>query len=333
MRLADSLRGQLARRLERGEASSAARAAAALWGALSARGLARPLALPPGVQVVGVGSAVLGGAGKTPLSIALARSLAGRGARVGLLGHAYRARPGRARVVQATDHLSEVGDDALTCARALAGTGVPVIVAPDRQRALDHAAALGLRVVIVDGLLQAAPRRLAASLLVLDAAAPWGARACPPAGDLRAPRDALLAAADHLLLLTPGGPLPPGLPPGVLLLPSRIAGASAPAQPRCSLAELAALRCGLFLTVARPERILAALARAGIAPAPTVILGDHASPSSAQLARAARASVDCWLTTARCAVKLPAQLGAAPVLALEHTLVLDALIERLGAFF
>ena len=119
MRLADSLRGQLARRLERGEASSAARAAAALWGALSARGLARPLALPPGVQVVGVGSAVLGGAGKTPLSIALARSLAGRGARVGLLGHAYRARPGRARVVQATDHLAEVGDDALTCARDL----------------------------------------------------------------------------------------------------------------------------------------------------------------------------------------------------------------------
>lgn len=333
MRFADSLRGQLARRLEGGDRSPPALAAAALWGALAARALARPLVLPAGVQVVGVGSAVLGGAGKTPVSIALARALAGRGARVGLVGHAYRAGPGRARVVQPTDALTEVGDDALACARALAGTGVPVIVAPDRQRALDHAASLGLRVVVVDGLLQAAPRRLAASLLVLDEAAPWGAQACPPAGDLRAPRDALLVAADHLLLLTAGGPPPPGLPPGVILVSSQIAGASAPTHPRCSLAELATLRCGLFLTVARPERILAALARAGIAPAPIVTLADHASPSSAQLARAARAPVDRWLTTARCAVKLPAQLGTAPVLALEHALVLDALLERLGAFF
>ncbi len=239
-------------------------------------------------------------------------------------------------MVRENDDLRDVGDDALLSARALADVGVPVIVAPDRQRALDHAAGLGLRIVVADGLLQSAPRRLAASILVLDEAAPWGARGCPPAGDLRAPCSALLAASDHRVLLTSGADLPPDrpsdLPPDLILVPSCVDGASAPAPPRLSLAELAGLRCGLVLTVARPERILTALRRAGIAPAPIVLLADHASPSAEQLARAARAPVDRWLTSARCAVKLPATLGAAPVLALEHRLEIAALADRLLAF-
>ncbi|MEO7330112.1 MAG: tetraacyldisaccharide 4'-kinase [Minicystis sp.] len=333
MQLVDSLRARLARRLERGDASTPAKALGALWGALASRGLARPLKLPAGRWVIGVGSAVLGGAGKTPLAIALARELARRGERVGLIGHAYRADPGCARVVQRLDRLAEVGDDALCAARALARAGVPVIVAPDRQGALDHAAALGLRVLVVDGLLQSAPQRLAASILVLDEAAPWGARGCPPAGDLRAPREALLAASDHRVLLTTGLDLPLDLPPRAILVPSRIDGAAASLHPPRSLAELSRLRCGLFLTVARPARIVTALRRAGIAPAPIVTLADHARPSRAALARAARAPVDCWLTTARCAVKLPEMLGDAPVLVLEHRLEVGALVEGLLPFF
>jgi tetraacyldisaccharide 4'-kinase len=207
-----------------------------------------------------------------------------------------------------------------------------VIVAPHRQGALDHAASLGLRVLVADGLLQSAPRRLASAILVLDEAAPWGSGACPPAGDLRAPREALLAASDHRVLLTAGAEPSAELAPGLILVPSRIDGAAAPAHPRLSLAELARLRCGLFLTVARPERILRALRLAGIAPSPIVTLADHASPSPAQLARAARAPVDRWLTTARCAVKLPATIGAAPVLVLDHHLDVGALVDRLLPF-
>jgi tetraacyldisaccharide 4'-kinase len=231
--LGDRVRAILGERLSAGDASPPARALAAVWGRVAR--VARPLAWPAGVQVVGVGSAVLGGAGKTPLAVALCRALPG----AALVGHGYRARPGRARVVDATDALSLVGDDALSAAQLLPGTAV--VVAPRRQAALDHAAALGHRLLVVDGLLQAAPRRVDLSILVLDAAAPWGSGACPPAGDLRAPRGALLGAADLLAAILPeGAEMPPALAElGAVAVPSRIVGAGG--QP---LSALAGLRLG-----------------------------------------------------------------------------------------
>ena len=313
------MRARLARSLEEGSRSLPARAAAALWALIAARGIARPLRLPAGVRVFGVGGAVLGGAGKTPLAVAVARALAERGERVALIGHAYRADPGRARIVAIEDAVALVGDDALSSARLLAGSTAKVIVAPSRQSALDHAASLGLRVAVVDGLLQAAPTRLAGSILVLDAAAPWGSGACPPAGDLRAPREALLAAADHVVAVGAGEPSAE-LPPEAIAISTRIEGAIAANGERWSLASLARLRVGLFVAIARPSRIEAALRGAGIDPRPVIALADHAVPSARDLVRAARFEVDVWLTTARCAVKLPAAIEGAPVLALEHRL-------------
>jgi tetraacyldisaccharide 4'-kinase len=314
-----TVRARLARSLEEGSRSLPARAAAALWALIAARGIARPLRLPPGMRVFGVGGAVLGGAGKTPLAVAAARALADRGERVALIGHAYRASPGRARVVDPGDAVAQVGDDALSSARLLVDTSARVIVAPSRQSALDQAARLGFRVVVADGLLQAAPARLAASILVLDAAAPWGGGACPPAGDLRAPREALLAAADHVVALG-SGERSAECPPEAIAIAGRIEGAIAANGERWSLASLARRRVGLFVAIARPSRIEAALRVAGIDPRPVIALADHAIPSARDLARAARFEVDVWLTTARCAVKLPDAIARAPVLALEHRL-------------
>ena len=326
----DALRAFVARRLERGSTLVVARAAAALWAAVGARGIARPLHLPLETRVIGIGSAVLGGAGKTPLAIALARALAVRGARVALIGHAYRAAPGRARVVAIEDAVALVGDDALAAARLLVDARIPVIVGPDRQRAVDHAAALGFRVLVVDGLLQAAPTRLWASVLVLEAAAPWGGGACPPAGDLRAPRAALLAAADHVVALG-SGELSAACPAGAIAIRSQIEGATDARGDRWSVAELARRRVGLFVAIARPGRVEGALRELGIAPRATIALADHAIPGARDLARAAGFEVDAWLTTARCAVKLPATMGGAPVLVLDHRLDVAALCARVSA--
>lgn len=330
----DRLRALIARRLEAGDGSALARALAAGWERVAARAVARPIRLPQGVHVIGVGGAVLGGAGKTPLAIALARHLAAGGERVALIGHAYRAAPGRARVAAPDDAVTVIGDDALTAARLLEGSGVPVIVAPRRQAALDHAAAIGARTAIADGLLQAAPHRVGAAVLTLDATAPWGSGASPPAGDLRAPADALLAAADHIAAVIPeGGSMPPDLAHlGAVPVASAIEGAVDRAGDRLSLADLAGRRVGLLLAVARPDRVTAALGRAGIHPAVAATLADHA-PGRA-LAAAARGEVDLWLATARCATKLPARLGGAPVLALIHRLSVDtlaaAVVRRTG---
>ena len=325
--LSDSLRALVARRLERGDPSLPARALGAAWGLFGARGVARPLRLPEGVRLLGVGSAVLGGAGKTPLAIALVRALAERGERPALIGHAYRAHPGHSRVVLPSDAVAEVGDDALAAARLLAGCS-PVIVASHRQDAVDHAAALGHRVLVADSLLQTSPHRLDASILVVDALAPWGSGACPPAGDLRAPRAALLAAADHVAAILPeGAVLDPAL--GAIPVPSRLAGALTAAGELISLTTLAPLRLGLLVTIARPARVLAALSLAGLIPAVTLALADHAVPRPRDLATAARAPVDAWLTTARCATKLPVCVGGAPVLILDHRLEIGALVAAL----
>jgi len=103
----------VARRLEEGRYQGViARCLALAWGDVSARGLVRSVAVPADVRVVAVGGATLGGSGKTPLAIACARELAKQGARVAFVGHAYRAHPGRARLVSPDDSLAEVGDEA-----------------------------------------------------------------------------------------------------------------------------------------------------------------------------------------------------------------------------
>jgi hypothetical protein len=42
-------------------------------------------------------------------------------------------------------------------------------------------------------------------------------------------------------------------------------------------------------------------------------------------------TVDAWITTARCATKLPDNLGGKPVLALDHRLDVGELVRRLAS--
>ena len=343
--------------LERGEGPAAARWIAALWSAIAAPRVRRPLALPDGAQVIGVGGAVLGGAGKTPVAIAVARALAAGGARVAFIGHAYRGSLRAPRVVRPDDPVAEVGDDALAAARLLAPDPIPVVIGPSRAGALAYAARAGASILVVDGLLQAAPVPVTDAVLVLDGHEPWGGGACPPIGDLRAPAEALLEAADHVAVLGSRPdlrvilefpPAPRGIlerigrsivPPGgeaswrrrVVGVASGIDGATDAWGGRWELAALARQRAGLLLAVARPRRIERALAAAGIVAVESLVLGDHALFTREHLTRAARAPVDVWLTTARCAVKLPDRLGGAPVLALEHRVDVHALVARLTA--
>src|SRR5262249_36060014 len=149
--------------------------------------------------------------------------------------------------------------------------------------------------------------------------------ACPPAGDLRAPREALLAAADVVAALVPDG-ADPALPEGAVRVPGRLGGAISMTGERVSLAGLAGMRVGLALAIARPERVITSLAPAGVTPVVTVCRADPGA-----IALPAGLRVDAWLTTARCATKLPASWGGAPVLALEHEIDAAALARATGS--
>jgi len=82
--------------------------------------------------VVSIGNLSTGGAGKTPLAITLARSLAARGLRVDVLSRGYGRRSTCPLPVDPTGTAEEFGDEPLEIARE---SGVPVYVAADRFQA------------------------------------------------------------------------------------------------------------------------------------------------------------------------------------------------------
>lgn len=85
-----------------------------------------------GRPVISVGSLSAGGAGKTPMTIALARTLTARGLRVDVLSRGYGRREKTARRVDPNGAAEHFGDEPLLIARQ---SGVPVFVAARRYEA------------------------------------------------------------------------------------------------------------------------------------------------------------------------------------------------------
>ena len=288
-------------------------ALARAYAGVAARAIARPLTLPRGIQVVTVGGPTLGGSGKTRVALAVTRALARRGARVVLVGHAYRARPSRARVVAANDARAAVGDEALLCARALGGAA-RVVVAPTRQAAVDFASSLTPRVdvIVIDGPLQLTPVRASLALLAVDARAPWGADALPPVGDLRAPRAALLAHADLVVPVD-------ATPSAAIVSGERIELGALQARGR---------RLGLFTALARPARLEQALLQAGVELPILVRAPDHGPVTRSVARRIRTARVDLWLATEKCAIHLLPVVGDRAIAFLDGTCELSLDAER-----
>ena len=219
------------------------------------------------VPTLCIGGATLGGSGRTPLVIACARHLERSGLRVAIIGHAYGARPSaRAHRVSIDDDARIVGDESIECARA----GAKVFVARTRQTAID-AAQREADVLVFDGPLQLEPRATL-SLLAVDPISPWGSGACPPLGNLRASKRALIEAADAIVSVEPT---------------SR--GVRHRGELICFDA-LAHMRLGLTTGIARPERVLRLLRAKGLEPSRVLYSADHAP------LRFDDPSVDLWLT-------------------------------------
>ena len=257
----------------------------------------RPVALPRGTVVVGIGGATLGGGGKTPVVKALARELFARGRSVAVVASSYRARPPSAVRVLPHHHVDRMGDEALELCRSL--PDIPVYTGQSREKAI-QLASRAANIVLVDSLLQTAPERLTLSVLVVDGEQPWGSGACPPVGDLRARRDRLLRASDVLLV---DGSL--RALEDVALPPRRWAYQRYPVSvelPDGQVAPLSALggkRLGLLTTVARPARVRDKLLAHGIRVTEWRAGADHA-PLEERRSAGRRPAVDVWLSTAKC---------------------------------
>ncbi len=174
----------------------------ALYGAVAARRMARA-GERLGIPVLCVGNFVVGGAGKTPTALALGQTLLARGETVFFLARGYRSAVAHVprRVDLRRDWAGDVGDEALLLARL-----APTIVGADRVASARLAQSQGAGVLILDDGLQNPALAKNLRLAVIDGATGFGNGLCLPAGPLRAPMAAQIAATDAAILIGPGEP-------------------------------------------------------------------------------------------------------------------------------
>ena len=158
----------------------------------------------PSCAIVSVGGITVGGAGKTPVAAALARSLAARGWRVVVASRGYRG-SNRERVKLVSDgervcaSVSEVGDEALLLAAH--APGVSVLVGRDRHWVGHHAVSvLGAEILVLDDGFQHHRLLRDIDCVCVDGASAVGNGKLLPAGPLREPL-ASLSRADWIVIV------------------------------------------------------------------------------------------------------------------------------------
>ncbi|MDF1766120.1 MAG: tetraacyldisaccharide 4'-kinase [Gammaproteobacteria bacterium] len=156
---------------------------------------------PYPVPVVIVGNISVGGTGKTPLLIALVKHLQAKGLRPGVVSRGYGSKATSFPVsVTASTAVDESGDEALIIARQC---GCPVVVDPDRVRAVNRLLAMGdIDVILSDDGLQHYAMSRDIEVVVVDGERRFGNGLCLPAGPLREPAARL---ADASLVVVNGG--------------------------------------------------------------------------------------------------------------------------------
>jgi tetraacyldisaccharide 4'-kinase len=223
----------------------------------------------PPVPVVCVGNLVAGGAGKTPVTLALSAWFAERGVRVHVVTRGYGGRlRGPVRVDPAGHDVRAVGDEA-----PLLATRAPCWVARDRAAGVRAAVAEGASAILLDDGFQNPTVAKTLGLIVIDAGYGFGNGRVIPAGPLRENLRRGLARADAVVLVAAegdremigAGRLRPAL--GVPVLDAVLA----PLNPE----RLAGERLLAFAGIARPEKFFATLRALGAVLAGVRPFPDH----------------------------------------------------------
>jgi tetraacyldisaccharide 4'-kinase len=276
-----------------------------------AAGLLRSFRLPR--PVVAVGNLTVGGTGKTPMTLYLARWFMERGKRVAILSRGYGGSlEGEIRIVAdgRTILLSpgEAGDEPYLLAASL--PGVMVVIGADRYRA----GCLALEqlepdIFILDDGFQHLRLKRELNLLLLDCTKPFGNGRTLPAGILREPA-AAVARADLVVFTRCNGQEPADVIDKPWCAASHRLTSALPLEgdEPVSLRSLEKLSALAFAGIAEPASFFESLKREGIHPVATLAFPDHSKygePEIAALCELKETSrADYLITTEKDAVKL-----------------------------
>jgi tetraacyldisaccharide 4'-kinase len=148
-------------------------------------GWLRNVRLP--VPVIVVGNLSVGGTGKTPLTIAVAESLAARGYRPGVVSRGYGGSQRDPLLLDEASDPARVGDEPCL----IRATGVPVAVGRNRPAAARLLLDAGCNILIADDGLQHYALARDVEICVIDGKRRFGNQRLLPAGPLREPMSRL----------------------------------------------------------------------------------------------------------------------------------------------
>jgi tetraacyldisaccharide 4'-kinase len=241
--------------------------AAAAYGFVAARRMAQP-GWGAGVPVLCIGNFTVGGSGKTPTAIAVARLLTEAGRRPFFLTRGYSgslAGPVRVDAQPAAD----VGDEPLLLARV-----APTIVARDRPAGARAAIAAGADAIVMDDGWQNPSLAKDLVVAVLDGRRGIGNGRVFPAGPLRAPLASQLDHADAVLVI--GAPGHAAAAAIAAADQRHLPGFRGDLVPDPALVtRLAGTRALAFAGIADPDKFFATLEASGIAVAARRRFPDH----------------------------------------------------------
>lgn len=290
------------------------------------------------VPVIVVGNITVGGTGKTPVTLWLARKLAAKGMSPGIVTRGYRGSVGASPVhVTNETGVDIVGDEAILLARR---SGCPVVVHPDRVAAVDKLIQLGVNIVISDDGLQHYRLARSVEIAVIDGERGFGNGRLLPSGPLREPIARLESVNEVLIQGTAAGDAVKTLPdlsqpPRYFQLRPLSLNRLDEAETR-QIEDFSARRMHAIAGIGNPERFFAMLETFGI----EVLrhpLADHANitqkdltfSDQAEVVMTEKDAVKCiGLNTSNCWY-VPAELtiGIADEEALMQTIENKALID------
>jgi len=300
---------------------------AAIYGAIAGHRLQRE-GVDAGIPVLCVGNYHVGGAGKTPMVLALAKLLRDLDETPVVLSRGYGGRLQGPVTVDPDRHgAADVGDEPLMLART-----IPVVVARDRLDGVALARSQGATVIVMDDGFQNPAVAKDASLIVIDAQRGLGNCCVFPAGPLRAPLLPQIARTDALIVVGDGA-VAGEVAAAVTARGKPVLSANLKAND-ASIASLAGKRVAAFAGIGDPNRFFRTLRASGIEVVLEQAFADHHAFSQSEIetliAQATREALTL-VTTEKDLARLRGREGlpdrAREIVAFAVTLEIDGVAE------